>query len=83
MTTPLRSLTPDRRQSARPQPAPPSRRAVYRQRDVGDVAHEPQRHPDGAGALPIDTEPEVIDGQVGFVLRLAEAGGQLGAGQAR
>ena len=35
MTTPLRSLTPDRRQSARPQPAPPSRRAVYRQRDVG------------------------------------------------
>ena len=36
MSTPLRSATYSRQPAVRPQPARPARRAVYRQRDVGE-----------------------------------------------
>jgi hypothetical protein len=41
--------------------------------DVPDIGHQPERRPDGAGALAVDAEPEVVDRQMRLVLRLMEA----------
>src|ERR1051325_11417720 len=50
--------------------------------DIGHVADESERHADGAGALSVNANPEIIDRQMSLMRRLPEAGGQFGAGQA-
>src|SRR2546423_13018154 len=50
--------------------------------DIGYVADEAERDAHGAVAFPVDSHPEIVNGQMGLLLRSAEAGGELGTGQA-
>src|SRR5438552_14358567 len=47
---------------------------------IGQIADQSQRHPHRAAALAVDAQSEIIDRQAILVLWLAEARGQLRAG---
>ena len=50
---------------------------------VGQIRRQSERHAHGAGALAVDAQPEIVDGEMRLVLWPAEARGQFGAGNSQ